>query len=263
MKNCYIEGSVDFIFGRDIVLFDSCEIHINRNGGTLTAASTDADSKFGYIFLDNVLSADPVGFDGDTITSFYLGRPWQAEPKTVFINTYEPASLNPAAWLAWNVTPAVYAEYNCSGPGYSDLSQRASFSSQLTSDEAAQYTIQNIFAMESNPRFGYDWIPVKPILTSVESDFGAQIPTEYNLYQNFPNPFNPTTTIRFAVPKESHVVLDIYNIVGQKVMTLINKNMKAGLYNLDFDASHFSSGVYIYRINPGKYSATKKMMLLK
>lgn len=70
MKNCYIEGSVDFIFGRDIVVFDSCEIHINRNGGTLTAASTEPESKFGYVFLDCQLTADAVGFDGSRLPAF-------------------------------------------------------------------------------------------------------------------------------------------------------------------------------------------------
>lgn len=161
-KNCLIRGSVDFIFGRDIALFDSCTINVNRNGGTLTAANTDVPAKFGYVFRDCAITADAIGFDGVPITNFYLGRPWQASPRTVFIRTYEPATLNSAGWLAWNVSPALYAEYQCYGPGYNP-SQRVPWSSQLADSAAALYTMQNIFAMDAfEPQFGFDWVPPAP-----------------------------------------------------------------------------------------------------
>ncbi len=264
MKDCYISGSVDFIFGRDIVVFDSCEIHENRNGGTLTAASTDAASMFGYVFLNCKITADSIGFDGKPITDFDLGRPWQGAPRTVYINCYEPASLDPAGWLTWNVTPALYAEYNCSGPGYLPASRIASISTQLTATEAANYTLQNIFAKSSNPNFAYDWMPVEPIITGLKTDNSLnQIPKSYQLYQNYPNPFNPSTTIRFDLPKESQVTLDIYNILGQRVASLIDQQMKAGVHEYHFDASRLSSGVYFYRITAANFTSTKKLLLLK
>ncbi len=159
-KNCFIEGTVDFIFGRYIAVFDSCTIHIIRNGGTITATSTDLASKYGYVFRNCAILADAVGYDGTPITSFYLGRPWQASPRTVFLNCYEPASLNPAGWLAWNVTPALYGEYNCYGPG-SSTSQRVSWSSQLSEVAATSHTLVNIFARNSasSPLILYDWMP--------------------------------------------------------------------------------------------------------
>ncbi|HBQ61645.1 MAG TPA: pectin esterase, partial [Balneolaceae bacterium] len=113
-------------FGRNIVVFDSTQIHINRDGGTLTAAATEAESKFGFVFIDNVISADSIGFDGDPIERFYLGRPWQVSPRTVFLNTYYPKSLSPSGWLSWNVEPAMYGEYNCSGPGCVPFENRVS-----------------------------------------------------------------------------------------------------------------------------------------
>ncbi|MCF8414314.1 MAG: hypothetical protein K9G44_12915, partial [Melioribacteraceae bacterium] len=112
-KNSYIEGSVDFIFGRNIVLFDSCEININRDGGTLTAAATEPESKFGYVFRDCIITNDSLGFDGKVIDDFVLGRPWQKSPRTVFINCYQPAALSADGWSKWNVLPELYAEYNC------------------------------------------------------------------------------------------------------------------------------------------------------
>jgi pectin methylesterase-like acyl-CoA thioesterase len=263
MKNCYIEGSVDFIFGRDIVLFDSCEIHINRNGGTLTAASTDADSKFGYVFLNCIISADSVGFNGTPITDIYLGRPWQGAPRTVYMNTYEPAALDPAGWLAWNVPPALYAEYNCSGPGFADISKRASFSSQLTSQEAASYTLENIFSKESNPNFGYDWTPSRVITSIKDNNSVNQLPVTYQLYQNYPNPFNPSTTIKYSIPQSSLVKIVLYDILGREVKTLVNEVKNAGYYTIRFNASSLASGVYFYRIESGNFVQVKKMMLLK
>lgn len=264
MNHCYIEGSVDFIFGRDIVVFDSCEIHINRNSGTLTAASTEAESKFGYVFMDCKITADSIGFDGNPITKFYLGRPWQAAPRTVFLRCEEPATLDPAGWLTWNVAPALYAEYMCTGPG-SDYSNRISISRQLTGTEATDYTLENIFAKTANPNLGYDWLPVKPIIiTSInKSSLLDEIPTSYALRQNYPNPFNPTTMIEYSLPKTSRVKLVIYNLLGAEAMTLVDDRQTAGRYKIHVDASHLASAIYFYSIQAEDFHETKKMLLLK
>jgi hypothetical protein len=95
-----------------------------------------------------------------------------------------------------------------------------------------------------------------------------EIPTEYNLYQNYPNPFNPTTTISFGLPEESFVTLNVYNLLGEKVLELINKDYSAGNYAFKFDASGLTSGIYIYQINAKSRSGknfrnTQKMTLMK
>ncbi|MBN2008280.1 T9SS type A sorting domain-containing protein, partial [candidate division KSB1 bacterium] len=264
MKNCYVEGSVDFIFGRNIVLFDSCEIHINRNGGTLTAASTEPETKFGLVFSDCIISADSIGFNGTPITSFLLGRPWQQSPRTVFIRCEEPASLNPAGWSTWNVPPALYAEYQCYGPG-SDHSNRINISRQLSEDEALEYTLENIFSKDSHPAFAFDWAPEEPesTITTIEKT-GEAIPKTYQLFQNYPNPFNPTTSIQFALPKDGFVTLTIYNALGQQVESLVNQKLTAGFHLITLDAARFSSGVYFYRIKIGDdFQQVKKMLLMK
>ena len=99
------------------------------------------------------------------------------------------------------------------------------------------------------------------IVTSVKNTY--EIPAAFSLFQNFPNPFNPSTIIRFTIPKESEVNLTVYNLLGQKVITLINKELPMGTYNIRFDASKYSSGVYIYNLKAGNYLKTKKMILLK
>ncbi|RPI02509.1 MAG: hypothetical protein EHM64_13880, partial [Ignavibacteriae bacterium] len=84
-KNCIIQGSVDYIFGRNICVFDSCRIVTNRSGGTITAGSTDATSLYGYVFRNCTLATiDTNAYDGNPVTSFYLGRPWQANPRAVY-----------------------------------------------------------------------------------------------------------------------------------------------------------------------------------
>jgi hypothetical protein len=89
------------------------------------------------------------------------------------------------------------------------------------------------------------------------------IPTKYYLYQNFPNPFNPSTSIEFAVPKESQIKLSIFNTLGQEIEVLVNQNYSPGIYKVNFNASKLNSGIYLYKIESNDFVSLKKMMLLK
>ncbi len=90
-----------------------------------------------------------------------------------------------------------------------------------------------------------------------------ELPSGYDLSQNYPNPFNPTTTIKFSVPVEGMVSLRVYNMLGQEVETLLDSYKGAGTYQVTFDASKLSSGVYTYTLNTEKTSISKKMLLVK
>jgi len=105
------------------------------------------------------------------------------------------------------------------------------------------------------------WEP-NPLLTSVK-ETGNGTPVKFELQQNYPNPFNPTTVIRFSVPTKTLVKLDVFNILGQKVATLVNKELNSGSYEVKFVGVSLSSGIYLYKLSAGNYTATKKMMLLK
>jgi len=89
------------------------------------------------------------------------------------------------------------------------------------------------------------------------------VPKEYNLAQNYPNPFNPTTKIRYSLPHLSDVSLIVYNILGQEVITLVNEQQPAGNYEVSFDATNLTSGIYLYKIQAGEFVETKKMVLMK
>ncbi|HOZ85123.1 MAG TPA: pectinesterase family protein [Niabella sp.] len=140
-KNCYIEGTVDFIFGSSTAIFDQCHIY-GKSAGYFTAASTPDSSRYGYVFIKCKIegNAPPA--------SFYLGRPWRPYAKTVFIDCSMSDIVKPEGWHNWNKFDAekttFYAEYETRGKG-ANSEKRVSWSHQLTKDQAAQNNIEKIF----------------------------------------------------------------------------------------------------------------------
>ncbi|PIQ09189.1 MAG: hypothetical protein COW71_07820 [Ignavibacteriales bacterium CG18_big_fil_WC_8_21_14_2_50_31_20] len=96
---------------------------------------------------------------------------------------------------------------------------------------------------------------------SVETD--NILPQKFELEQNYPNPFNPATKISYTVPKATHVAISVYNMLGQKVASLVNKNISAGNHSVVFDASNLTSGIYLYKLEAINFVTTKKMLLVK
>jgi hypothetical protein len=89
------------------------------------------------------------------------------------------------------------------------------------------------------------------------------LPEGYALEQNYPNPFNPSTLIQFSLGKASNVKLTVYNILGQRVVTLVDGRMKQGSYSVQFDASRLASGIYFYRMEAGDVIAQRRMLFIK
>ncbi len=98
---------------------------------------------------------------------------------------------------------------------------------------------------------------------SDEVNVAVELPLEYALEQNYPNPFNPSTTIKYSIPEDGFVKLAVYNMLGEEVAAIVSTTQKAGRYEVNFNASQLSSGVYVYRIEASNYVASKKLMLLK
>ncbi|MBK9097719.1 MAG: M20/M25/M40 family metallo-hydrolase [bacterium] len=94
-------------------------------------------------------------------------------------------------------------------------------------------------------------------------DFVNEIPSAYQLFQNYPNPFNPSTSIQYSIPEDGFVKLAVYNMLGEEVATIVNNIQKAGRYEVNFNASGLSSGVYVYRIETTNFTSSKKFMLMK
>jgi parallel beta-helix repeat protein len=98
---------------------------------------------------------------------------------------------------------------------------------------------------------------------TVQNEMKSNLPLQYALYQNYPNPFNPSTTIRYDIVDKSHVELIIYNILGQKVVTLVNKQQNPGSYSVDWNASRYPSGIYFYLLRSEYFTKTQKLILIK
>ena len=105
-------------------------------------------------------------------------------------------------------------------------------------------------------------VNVEGVATSNEEVF-SDAPAVYNLHQNFPNPFNPTTQIQFDVPEQADLTLEVFNITGQRVAVLANSTYRPGRHTVTFDASNLASGIYFYRLHSGSFVQTEKMMLIK
>ena len=102
-----------------------------------------------------------------------------------------------------------------------------------------------------------------PLSTQMLLEAVVEAPNKLELSQNYPNPFNPTTSISFSLNEATNVSLSIFNVIGEKVVELINQKMEAGFHTAEFDASDLNSGIYIYRLQTEKNTLTKKMTILK
>jgi hypothetical protein len=100
------------------------------------------------------------------------------------------------------------------------------------------------------------------MVTSVDTVV-TELPHDYLLQQNYPNPFNPSTTIKYELPKSSDVELSVFDVLGREVAVVVNARKEAGSYEVRFDGSVLSSGVYLYRLQAGDFVQTWKMIVLK
>ena len=144
-KDCYIEGTTDFIFGPSTAWFEGCDIFCKANS-YITAASTPQDVPFGYIFNNCRITCDK-GVD-----KVYLGRPWRDYGYTLFMNCELPREIRPEGWHQWRpeaVKTARYLEYNNRGEGAA-TNQRVPWSRQLTKKEAQQITLERVFTINDN-----------------------------------------------------------------------------------------------------------------
>jgi len=114
---------------------------------------------------------------------------------------------------------------------------------------------------------GFDWVNAYKTIysyipTTDVKEFTGEL-NDYSLSNNFPNPFNPTTTIKYSIPQGINVTLRVYDILGNEIATLIDEYKPAGNFEIEFDASSLSSGIYFYQLRAENYTSTKKMLLIK
>ena len=264
-KNCYIEGNVDFIFGRQTVVFDQCTTYINRNNSVVTAPSTEASTKYGFVFLDCNLKVPVAGttdFNGTVISNFHFGRAWQNTPKSAFIRCETPSMLNATGWTTPinGSLPVTFVEYGNTGDGATPerLSQRANGGVVLTATDAQAYTLSNVLKKETDPSFLFDWIPE----TSVSFDFGTLAVNDFkgNRFAVYPNPFSNQVTIAYDQKTRSDVTVIIYDTNGRIVKEIKKSNEKVGNNELVIPTTDLRTGIYFYNLKTNTDTVSGKLI---
>jgi hypothetical protein len=130
----------------------------------------------------------------------------------------------------------------------------------LTAPSAGTYTVN---AGYRNPSRVWGTTSAVINVTGVDEELVGLKPESYALYSNYPNPFNPSTKIRYAISQSAFTILKVYSILGQEIATLVNEEKTPGVYEVNFDGLNLTSGTYIYKLQAGNFVDTKKMVLLK
>jgi len=199
----------------------------------------------------------------------------ELEPKTPWI--FDVSSLNNHPRLTWAhnqnedyIEITGYAVYrSVVGKGYPP----GNFSKIATLSPLAEAYVDYDFVTGSTNTAYYkitainggresQYTQTKSINVSLFKE-GGEVSINYELKQNYPNPFNPTTTISYSIPSDEHVTLKVFNTLGEEVAELVNEIKTAGIYRTDFNAENLPSGIYFYTISAGKYTNTKKLLLIK
>lgn len=216
-----------------VIEFPSGQSTILTNASINTVHNTEEKIPAGYL---------KVNFKADKISG--------EEPLTVQFSDLSVSDPN---------SPVISWEWDFDGNGTVDATdQNPSHIYTLTGDYSVTLVVSNSNSADTLIRT--DYVSVSPV-TSVEGE--NQLPSEFSLAQNYPNPFNPTTIIKYSVASETVVTLKVYNILGTEVATLVNEKKTPGFYELNFGGEKLPSGVYVYRIEAGSFTSSKKMLLIK
>ncbi len=208
-----------------------------NDGGGIYAQNINPNGQLGNIAVPVELTSFTGVQNGSTVTLNWNtatelnNRGFDVERTELNKNNWQSISFIPGNGTSTSPHTYTYADKNLNGGSYSYRLQ------QVDNDGSSKYVnLAESFTIE---------------------------PGSYRLSQNYPNPFNPSTMIKYSLPEQNQVTIKIYNVLGSQVATLVNEVKPAGSYEVNFDASKLSSGVYYYTISSGKFTSTKKMILMK
>jgi hypothetical protein len=210
---------------------------------TLYVSNIDIDTAMINLNLDLPPFFSEMDFDSRFECNEFVKRV-SADSGTIDLNILVHTNAYPLN-LAWEINPANginYSFINDSGTG--KISSILSGSGNKSLSQLNNNRIELFAKVDKNSAL-------------------TNIPTEYLLYQNFPNPFNPITTIKYDIVEIQDVEVTVYDVIGRKITTLVNEQQQPGKYEVKWDATNVSSGIYFYQLKTNDYVDTKKMILLK
>lgn len=244
---------------------------------------------FGFGPIDEVRALDINPATGQIALAGHTGRRidgelWLKTGVARFVNNMEPGLLSPVVlmlpvnnseidpeevFFEWEEVPGAetyrvqVSEDSGVGSVFFDTTlSQTTMTFPETMDEAMSY-YWRVKALNENTES--DWSETWSFTTSMATTAGnnRDLPGSFELYQSYPNPFNPTTRIRYALPADTHVQLVIYNMLGRRIAIPVNERQRAGYHSIDFDGTGISSGIYIYQIKAGEYIQSRRMTLIQ
>ena len=246
-SNGYIAGQLAFISNTLLCSIDSSK-YLARNTGS-EGGEFDPFSGFGKIMTENILG-EPFPVELSSFTANVNGNDvfldWRTETE---IENYGFKVLRQSAGDGLNEEWVTIGFIHGNGNSNSPIDYEY-VDADISTAGNYYYRLKQI---DNDGSYEYSMI--------VTAEINA--PNTFQLSQNYPNPFNPQTRINFALPKREIVLLKVYNLLGELISTIVNKEMPSGIHSVLFDASKFPSGVYIYRLETESFIATKRMTLLK
>jgi len=282
-------GSGSWEYGRveaPMVVYDGTVFHMWYRGGNYTnsqigyAWSTDGVNWEKYPGNPVLKYGAPGSWDDGNIINtwvvledsvFKMWYTGQQKGKNSFSIGYATAPVNDKLVAAYSMTPEVDTVSGGEMVSFKDESNGIVTGWQWDFGDGNT-------SNDQNPQHTYTIAGNYPVLLTINGPYGSDsisntvvvgieekndIVKQFSLKQNYPNPFNPITNIEYRIPNNEHVKLLIYNLLGQKIAILVNKKQSAGSYQVQWDASNHSSGIYIYRLEAGDFRDIKKMILLK
>ena len=252
---------INSLFKRGMHLRRSSQNKINNTldmgwplGILIDGVNTTTDAQNGVMYVKNSIVSGNTGAVIDSTSSngtfnpslFFSSNNNRSFPTNAEVSLVAPFDLNNPNFLPLGGSPALTGAGTPPNDGFFDPT--ATFVGAFGSQD-----------------WTFGWARFKPeVTTDVEEiKISGTTPTNYNLSQNYPNPFNPSTKISYSVIEPTNVKLTVYNILGQQVALLVNDFKSTGTYQVNFDASSLSSGIYIYSLEAGNIVVSKKMTLLK
>lgn len=231
-------------------------------------------------FNGGFTTASNTGITNDTLITYVYWEspdPWPVAYSTLYKRVIEEPSFPVFTYEDWG-TSQLHCAF-CTGTliakenlyymvwVHTIVTKNGTLAYSVSSSDNAVITDNYIFILGDSVKFskwnaGSTFYPFR--WTDVtKTEHQETSPSQFTLYQNYPNPFNPTTKIKYQVPELTQVRVTVYDVLGKEIKTLVNEEKPAGIYELEFDGTSLPSGVYLYRIEAGMYSDTKKFILLK
>ncbi len=254
-----------------VIFPDALAVYGYKNGAYVSASTIEC----GQAYWVAAISDHTVTVEGEQCTEwsrsflmgwYLMGALYEDKP----VSSLAPSSSVLIVY-GFDTSTGQYVSASILEPGngyWLAVSADANISLSKTGGQDIPLTMNKVSASDFLNKYSETPPPPPELQNEKLTEEEVNVPTVFKLSQNYPNPFNPETTIKFQIPNSSFVRLEIYNISGQKIKTLLNEGKSAGFYTIKWDGTNnnglkVNSGVYIYRIQAGKFTDVKKMIFLK